>query len=56
MCVCVCVCVCVCGVCVCVLGHGEADGRVLVMTSWVLYSVMRVECSILVKVTLLQFP
>ena len=43
-------------VCVCVLGHGEADGRVLVMTSGILYSVMRVEGSILVEATLTQFP
>ena len=43
-----CVCVCVC--------HGGADGRALVITSGILYSVMRVEGSILVEATLLQFP
>ena len=33
-----------------------ADGRPLVMTSKILYSVMRVEGSILVEATLSQFP
>ena len=59
MCVCVCVCVCVVCVCVCVcvcvLGGG-ADGRLLVMTSGILYYVMRVEGLILVEATLSQFP
>ena len=53
--VCVCVCVCV-YVCVCVGGGGSgADGRALVMTSGILYSVMRVKGSILVEATLSQF-
>ena len=37
-------------------GCGGADGRALVMTSGILYSMMRVEGSILVEATLLQFP
>ena len=45
-----CVCVFVC------LWHGGADGRALVMTSGILYSVTRVEGSILVEATLSQFP
>ena len=48
-------CVCVC-VCVCVVGRDGADSKVLVMTSGILYSVMRVEGSILVEATLSQFP
>ena len=35
---------------------GGADGRAFVMTSGILYSVMRVQGSILVKATLSQFP
>ena len=50
---------CVC-VCVCVVGWGGrgsgADGRTLVMTSEILYFVMRVEGSTLVEATLSQFP
>ena len=43
--------------CQCVWGgNGGADGRALVMTSGILYSVMRVEGSILVEATLSQFP
>ena len=42
--------------CVCGGGNGGADGRALVMTSGILYSVMRVEGSILVEATLSQFP
>ena len=66
---CVCVCVCVCvrtharmrvcvSLCLCVWGEGcsGADGRALVMTSGILYSVMRFESSILVEATLSQFP
>ena len=48
-----------CMVCVCVfvcVWHGGADGRALVMTSGILYSVMRVEGSILAEATLSQFP
>ena len=37
-------------------GRGGADGRALVMTSEIFYSVMRVEGSILVEATLSQFP
>ena len=37
-------------------GGGGADGRVFVMTSGILYSMMRVEGSILVEATLSQFP
>ena len=48
MCVCVCVCACV--------GRSGADGRALVKTSGILYSVMRVKGSILVEATLSQFP
>ena len=48
MCVCVCVCV--------WWGWGGADGRALAMTSGILYSVIRVEGSILVEATLSQFP
>ena len=51
MCVCVCVCVGGGGE-----GHGGAVGRALVMTSGILYSVMRVEGSILVEAPLSQFP
>ena len=36
-------------------GSGGADGRGLVITSGILYSVVSVECSILVKATLSQF-
>ena len=47
-------------VCVCVGGgggaDGRADGRALVMTFGILYSVMRVKGSILVESTLSQFP
>ena len=43
-------------VCVCGGGGGRADGRALVMTSRILYSAMKVEGSILVEATLLQFP
>ena len=43
------VCACAC------MGHGGANGRALVMTSGILYSVTRVEGSILVKATLSQF-
>ena len=44
-------------VCVCVGGErgGGADGRGLVITSGILYSVVNVEGSILVKATLSQF-
>ena len=45
--------------CVCVGGAGRgggADGRALVMTSGISYSVMRVEGLILVEATLSQFP
>ena len=38
--------------CVYVGGGGGADGRALVMTSGILYFVMRVEGSILVEATL----
>ena len=40
----------------CVGAHGGADGRALVMTSVILYFVMRVEGAILVEATLSQFP
>ena len=40
----------------CVGSCGGADGRVLVMTFGILYSVMRVEGTILVEATLSQFP
>ena len=42
--------------CVCVGRCGGADGRALVMTSGILYFVMRFEGSILVEATLSQFP
>ena len=35
---------------------GGVDGRALVMTSEILYPVIRVECLILVEATLSQFP
>ena len=38
------------------VGQSGADVRALVMTFGILYSVMRVEGSILVEATLLQFP
>ena len=40
----------------CVGRGGRADGTAFVMTSEILYSVMRVEGSILVEATLSQFP
>ena len=40
----------------CVGSRGGADGRALVMTFGILYSVMRVEGTILVEATLSQFP
>ena len=43
-------------VCVCGGGGSGADGRVLSITSGILYSVMRVEGSILVEATLTQVP
>ena len=52
---CVCVCVSVCGGWRAVEGGG-VDGRALVMTSGILYSVMKVEGSILVEARLSQFP
>ena len=40
----------------CVGSRGGADGRALVMKFRILYSVMRVEGTILVEATLSQFP
>ena len=40
----------------CVGVGGGVDGRALVMTSGILYSVMRVEGLIMVEATLSQFP
>ena len=54
--VCVCVVLCCVVLCCVVWGCGGAVGRALVMTSGILYSVMRVEGSILVEAPLSQFP